>query len=242
MPVLHKRMSKVTCQGIIDKINAKLTSWQSKTLSFVGKLTLLRFAKNIDNITRGFLWDNTTQRCKMHLDAWDRVCRPKRIGGLGVRKMADVNIAIMRFLESTNENWANILFLKHIRRASAGNQNPSYVWNNLKKATTAVGRAGHLGMALEEEVTQPLRDDKANALVRAYWIADVGWNWDAIVLHMPAHAKLKLATIMIDTSLDLLDTLSWLPTPNGEFSMSWSTMLTTPCLVKSGKSECRSEF
>nr|KYP72231.1 Putative ribonuclease H protein At1g65750 family [Cajanus cajan] len=42
IPTHHSRVNRVTYQGIIDKINSRLSGWKEKNLSFAGRLTLTK--------------------------------------------------------------------------------------------------------------------------------------------------------------------------------------------------------
>lgn len=44
---------------------------------------------------KNFLWNGSTDGKKYHLVAWEKVCRPKSKGGLGIRNLKDINFALM---------------------------------------------------------------------------------------------------------------------------------------------------
>ena len=49
----------------------------------------------IDRICRQFIWGSTETRRKLHLVNWNKICRPKKVGGLGFQKAKEVNLACM---------------------------------------------------------------------------------------------------------------------------------------------------
>jgi len=49
----------------------------------------------LDRINRDIFWKNSNSDKGMPLVAWDKVCRPKQCGGLGIRKTAAVNTAFL---------------------------------------------------------------------------------------------------------------------------------------------------
>lgn len=49
----------------------------------------------LDRVSRSFLWRSTPEKRKKHLVAWDRVCLPRREGGLGIRASKDMNKAFL---------------------------------------------------------------------------------------------------------------------------------------------------
>ena len=51
--------------------------------------------KAIDRISRDFFWKTSTQGKGLPMVVWDKVCRPKKFGGLGLRKMEAVYSAFL---------------------------------------------------------------------------------------------------------------------------------------------------
>ena len=47
--------------------------------------------KEIDKVVRDFVWGSSEGDRKMHLVNWDDICKPKCLGGLGLRKAEDNN-------------------------------------------------------------------------------------------------------------------------------------------------------
>jgi hypothetical protein len=60
----------------------------------------IRICTKLDKINRDFLWGSTDERKKMHMVSWDKVCRPKDLGGLGLYATKSRNIALLAKL-----NW-----------------------------------------------------------------------------------------------------------------------------------------
>lgn len=46
-------------------------------------------AEEADKICRKFLWGDQEDRRKLHIVYWDMICRPKKEGGLDIRKAYD---------------------------------------------------------------------------------------------------------------------------------------------------------
>ena len=49
----------------------------------------------LDRINRNFLWGHSTTQTRVHLVNWDQVCRPKKNGGLGIKKTSHMNQALL---------------------------------------------------------------------------------------------------------------------------------------------------
>lgn len=89
-----------------------MENWKSSLLSFAARSTLIQsvsstilnyimqttkfpayICKEIDKLNRNFLWGDTDNKKKVYLVKWDTVCQPKSVGGLGIRKSIDNNLA-----------------------------------------------------------------------------------------------------------------------------------------------------
>jgi hypothetical protein len=102
-------------QGIIDKVLSKIEGWRAKTLSQAGRLVLIKsvvaalpsyamstfllplsFSNKLDRIFKNFWWGFPSKKSKnLSLKALDSLCIPKLLGGLGLRKMREVNLALV---------------------------------------------------------------------------------------------------------------------------------------------------
>ena len=102
---------------LIDTINARLTSWKAKTLSSAGRLILIKHVlsripmhiaavlpipisiyNDIERLMRNFLWLGSGLSTKINYVNWNLVCLPKSEGGLGIRKISEVNDACLSSL------------------------------------------------------------------------------------------------------------------------------------------------
>ncbi|CAL2237693.1 unnamed protein product [Prunus armeniaca] len=93
VPLIHTRVTKQTYQEVIAKVQKRLGSWKSHTLSMVGRITLLQYVTTtipiytkqtaklpmsvcdkLDQLNRNFLWGHTSNTSKIHLVNWEQVC------------------------------------------------------------------------------------------------------------------------------------------------------------------------
>ena len=114
MPLLHRRVSKQTYQGILDKIQQRLSGWAASQLSFVGRITLTQsvlqaipiyamqttnlpasIKTKIDQVCRRFLWSGNDEMRKMSLISRHTICQPKLAGGLGFKRLEVMNEALL---------------------------------------------------------------------------------------------------------------------------------------------------
>uniref|UniRef100_A0A2N9H5A8 CCHC-type domain-containing protein n=1 Tax=Fagus sylvatica TaxID=28930 RepID=A0A2N9H5A8_FAGSY len=122
---------------IVDKVQAKLSSWKAKLLSPAGRIVLIqsvissipayymqnvalpvRICSKLDKLNRDFLWGSSSKRKKMHMVGWEKVCKPKDKGGLGLYSTKSRNIALLaklnwRVMEDADALWAKTLQSKY---------------------------------------------------------------------------------------------------------------------------------
>jgi len=99
-----------------------------------------RITYQLDRIHRDFYWKNSPSSKGMPLIAWDKICWPKSLGGLGIRKTAAVNTAyleklIWKILTQPDNFWVEQMRAKYGSPekffASRAKQSDSWVWKCL---------------------------------------------------------------------------------------------------------------
>lgn len=123
---------------IIDNVKSKLAGWKANCLSLAGRLILTksvldgipnyysqcvllpeRVHKEVDKLSRAFLWGSTGTHRKINLVRWGAVTSPKAIGGLGIRRSRERNLANLaklnwRFVAEQDKMWASLLSSKYL--------------------------------------------------------------------------------------------------------------------------------
>ncbi|KAH0704370.1 hypothetical protein KY285_018648 [Solanum tuberosum] len=74
-----------------DKITERIKTTYARQLSYAGRLQ--RVVKEVDKKCREYLWGTTRDRKKVELIAWDKVCVPKKYGGLNIKGCGNLNVA-----------------------------------------------------------------------------------------------------------------------------------------------------
>ena len=122
---------------ILEKMEKKLSGWKHLYLSKGGRLTLLRstlssfpmyflslftipkfVAIRMKSIQRNFLLGSFEGSFKYPLVAWEKVCLPVELGGLGVRSVASFNQALLekwlwRFGHEVAHLWRRVISAKY---------------------------------------------------------------------------------------------------------------------------------
>ncbi|KAL8136317.1 hypothetical protein V2J09_002318 [Rumex salicifolius] len=156
IPILHKPMNRNTFQHIILKMKNKLAGWKSKVLSMAGRITLCNsvlcsipvysmaslklptsVCKELNRLNKAFIWGSWEDRRRIHLVKWSEVCKPKKLGGLGVKDMISLNSACCgklawRFMKDEEGLWAEILRCKYIRDDYSERVDCSAIWRSVK--------------------------------------------------------------------------------------------------------------
>ena len=68
---------------------------------------------------RNFLWNDWDKDNKLALIKWENICKPKALGGLGVKNLQWKNEAlgaklIWRLFQEYNHKWAKIIYNKYL--------------------------------------------------------------------------------------------------------------------------------
>ncbi|KAL7161870.1 hypothetical protein ACSBR2_042363 [Camellia fascicularis] len=129
--------SKSTWKPVLDTIRARLSGWMRKMFSFAGRLTLIKsvlsclpvyylslfkmpdgVAREVEKIEAAFLWGENGLKIKIHLVKWLDVTKSVAQGGLGIRRIRDVNVCLLlkwwwKFGNQTNALWRRIICSKY---------------------------------------------------------------------------------------------------------------------------------
>ncbi|CAH9131175.1 unnamed protein product [Cuscuta epithymum] len=84
----------------------------------------LSICDRIDQLDRDFLWGHNDGTRKIHLVNWDAVCKPKDLGGLGIRKAQDNYLALVaklgwEIMMGFQKLWVQIMKAKYIKKNSS---------------------------------------------------------------------------------------------------------------------------
>jgi hypothetical protein len=137
LPVGANSRRASTWEPMLQALRNRLGGWGNKYISLGGRIVLLNAVlnaipifylsflkipmvvwKKVRRIQREFLWGCKGGRARISWVKWDTVCKPKRLGGLGVRDIRAVNISLLakwkwRLLGNDNAMWKEVLRSKY---------------------------------------------------------------------------------------------------------------------------------
>ena len=92
--------------NILERMDKKIGGWKDKWLTKAGKVTKIKailsalptyplsclpltktINKNLEEKLRSFFWNDTYEHNKLALIKWENICKPKELGGLGIKKL-----------------------------------------------------------------------------------------------------------------------------------------------------------
>ncbi|KAF5469211.1 hypothetical protein F2P56_013300, partial [Juglans regia] len=136
---------------ILVKIQDKLAGWKSKLLSQAGRTTLIRtvastipsytmattllpvnMAKKFDRSLMRFWWGfDIHQQHKYTPKAWSSICKPKSLGGLGIRLTSQFNKALMgklvwHLISNDSSIWKTAILNKYMSTSDWVNVKAKY--------------------------------------------------------------------------------------------------------------------
>lgn len=129
----------INANEFLLRIFKRLAGWKSNTLSRAGKLNLIKInllgmsnhvmscfkcssnlTKNLDKENRRFFWGSDVSSPPV---AWKEVCKPKSLGGLGIRPTSFFNNAALsklawKVINDHDNWWVQIVRQKYLRNSN----------------------------------------------------------------------------------------------------------------------------
>lgn len=122
---------------VIEKFQKRLSRWKAKSLSYGGRITLLKsvlsslplyyfsiyrapiqVVDSLERLRRIFFWGGTEDVDKMSWLAWEKVVAPIEYGGVGLGSLRDANLGLLskwwyRFKENQGALWRKVVWSIH---------------------------------------------------------------------------------------------------------------------------------
>ncbi|XP_050273143.1 uncharacterized protein LOC126716155 [Quercus robur] len=269
-PIIHQGRVGNVYNFVVNKIQSKQAGWRSKLLSNVGRLVLVKataapvaeyymqcqslpakVCDQVDKLIRYFLWGSTEEKRRLHLVGWDKVTLPKELGGLGLHKMKDRNIALLaklcwRLAYEKEAPWAKMIVAKYLspsRMIEEGKKLPcSSCWAACKKGgpvyvkglkwsvkngeTVKVWTDFWLPMgALRSLIEGPLNRDEDFITVKQCFDHNYEWQSHCLSFELPDHILNAIKATPLSCNQEAKDSLQWAFSKNGFFSLKSAYLL-----------------
>ncbi|XVE99405.1 hypothetical protein REPUB_Repub03eG0195400 [Reevesia pubescens] len=159
--MIHGRVTRKTYGDIISKMHNCLSRWENKSLSMVGRLTLVQSVLSvmlgylmqttflpehvvyeIEKLVRSFLCGELDGSHKLHSINWEKICLPKERGGLNVRDIRKTNLAYLaklgwKIINDSDSLWVELLEKKYLKAEDFLSVKQksiySYTWRSILK-------------------------------------------------------------------------------------------------------------
>ncbi|CAN1173743.1 Putative ribonuclease H protein At1g65750 [Linum perenne] len=201
----------------------------------------------IDGIIRNFVWGGSLTKSKVHLLAWDSICRPKDQGGLGLRKARELNQAYLMklgwtILNSPDKLWVQVMTNKYLKDTSEGLQlrrktggsalwrGIRTVWHDLRGACQQLVRNGKdtlfwssrwldSDIILADHAIVDLSDEDLQLSVSEAKGEDGNWDWELLRRYLPPRIVGLVAGMEPPSDNLGEDEIIWGPDPRGKFTL-----------------------
>ncbi|KAJ0568314.1 putative RNA-directed DNA polymerase [Helianthus annuus] len=124
-------------KSVIDIFKSRLSIWKAKSLSYGGRITLIKSVLNslptyffslykapakvideLERIRRSFFWSGSDENSYTSWMAWEKVIAPIEYGGLGFGSLRDANLAMLskwwwRFKTDKDGLWRRVIWSVH---------------------------------------------------------------------------------------------------------------------------------
>lgn len=159
LPTFSLRSKTLQFNYLKEKVLTRMQGWSNKSFSIGGKEVLIKsvlqsiptyamacfripitICQDIERACANFWWGMEKGKKNIHWKAWDFLCKPKCIGGMGFRKLCTFNKALLakqlwRLIRNPESMVSKVLkarYFKHVDVLNAPlGTNPSYVWRSL---------------------------------------------------------------------------------------------------------------
>ena len=123
LPLCVGSVNKTLWNPVMERLERRWSSEKANYLSIGGRVTLIKATlsnllvyhfslfkcpasviKRIERMQREFLWPGNSNHKMFHLVDWDSICKSKEEGGLGMKRLGQMNQALLgKWLRGTGE-------------------------------------------------------------------------------------------------------------------------------------------
>ncbi|CAN0863352.1 Putative ribonuclease H protein At1g65750 [Linum grandiflorum] len=208
----------------------------------------------IDRKIRDFIWGSGDGIRKLHNINWETVCKPKSLGGLGLRSAREMNMAFLMkvawgLLTRPDELWAKVLLTKYIRNTEEGyiavkTKGFSAVWRGVRRAGPILNKGSQWAIRsgaqtkfwtdkwLDSGITLlnhalDIQEVSINSVVKDFVLDSGIWNASLIFSCLPSHIALQVLGMTPPSDSLGPDSMVWGLEPTGKFTIRSAYLLLT---------------
>lgn len=269
---------------IKDRIWKRMQGWKERMLSKAGREVLIKSVaqsipnyamscfmfpgcvlKGIRSIISNFWWGQKKEERKLHWVGWNKMCKPKGLGGLGFRELHSFNLALLakqgwRLMQNPQSLVARILKAKYYPESrffeAKAKQNCSFLWRSLVEAQPLLkaGCSWRVGNGHDTKIWKDVwgrktfdfrpgdvgRELGEEACVDSLINADMGmWNGEAV----KANFRKEEVEVIVGMPLSPLlpaDRITWNETDSGFFTVKSAYHLNRKSQIREEEQDAQS--
>jgi hypothetical protein len=267
IPLFMHRRKKDSFIDLKDKILARISGWKARLLSQAARTTLVKSVINaiptylmslfllpkslcasINSCIRKFWWGYLQDKKHgLSLLSWANICKPKSLGGLGIRSMEDMNNSLLarlgwKMVSNQPHLWVDSLRGKYLKNgvsflSAPSNSVSSWLWKGLQKNRKVVEKGACISISNGQNVDiwntpwiplmpnfKPIPNENLVGFP-SYSVADLissnGHDWNSALLY----DLFEPTTVQNILSIHLpasprFDKWSWVPSSSRIFTVS----------------------
>ncbi|XP_071689041.1 uncharacterized protein [Rutidosis leptorrhynchoides] len=197
MPIGNNMSKKEAWNPVIEKFNKRLSDWKARTLSFGGRLPLLKSVLSslplyffslfrapssviilLENLRRKFFWGGTGNDTKLSWVKWDTILLPYREGGLNIGSLKSKNWALLgkwwwRFRTENDSLWVKVIKSIYGRDGGLGSLDSNIVPRRVsvwKKIISIGNDMSKIGFDLQAHFVRNIGDGSGVLFWQDTWV------------------------------------------------------------------------
>lgn len=170
-------------------------------------------ARKLEKLQRQFFWGDTIDKKKMHMVKWDEITRKKSIGGLGVKKLMQHNLALLakwwwRFGKDKEALWVKVIRGKYGLDGNSwlphahGSGSSSRIWSDICSLDNP---SSHLGYSIRDTFRVQVNSGNAIVFCDHIWLGESSLKEDyPRLFSLSTQKEVLISNLRAEGSWDLV--------------------------------------